>query len=101
MIARESPEGAGAFCHEAVGADEDDDGDHGGEGGRATAGTSGVMEDLDQGHAGGGSGGGVKVADAEEGGDEEDEACDGAEVDGHDDCEGCVAGGVAHFFDHF
>lgn len=85
VVAGKGPQGAGALGHQAVGADEDDDGDHGGQGGGAGRAAGAVVEDLDQGHAGGRGGGGLEVADAEEGGDEEDEARHGAEVDGQDD----------------
>lgn len=100
VVSRESPQGTTTLSHQAVGADENDDGDQRSQGGGAFDATGAVVEDLDERDTGGGVGGGFEIADAEEGGDQEDEAGDGAEPDGHDDGLGRFFGRVDHLFGH-
>lgn len=81
-VAREGPQGPRPFCHQAVGAHEDDDGDGGCQECGGGDGAGAVGEDLDHGDPGGRGGDGGDVGDAEERGDEEDEACYGADLGG-------------------
>lgn len=91
---------SGPLGQQRVGAAHGDDDDQRRQETGADDGAGRVVEDLNQWHPGGREGCVVDVADAEADADQEDEARDGAQVDGHDDRFGRFRAGVFHLFGH-
>ena len=100
LVTREGVDATGTLRKESVGTAEDDDGDEGGEEAGADGRLGRVVEDLNEGHTGAGGGSGRDIADAEADGDQEDQAGDGSDVDGHDDRFRGLSRGVLHLLGH-